>query len=108
MTKLALARDDRIEPLPFNVNGFIDGNPLVRGIKQKGGCRQVKGNHMEPTATGVRVEKRTIFIELSDGRIIGFPADRFTIPARATDEELRQVTLRLIRKSRLPKVSIFT
>ncbi len=31
----------------------------------------------EPAAIGVWVKGRTIFIELTDGRIIGFPADRF-------------------------------
>lgn len=40
-------------------------------------------------------EKRTIFIELTDGRIIGFPADRFKLLAKATDEQLKEVTIRL-------------
>jgi hypothetical protein len=34
-------------------------------------------------------------VELTDGRIIGFPADRFKILAAASDEQLREVTLRL-------------
>ena len=38
---------------------------------------------------------RTIFIELTDGRNISFPADRFKILAKATDEELKEVTVRL-------------
>jgi hypothetical protein len=36
-----------------------------------------------------------IFVELTDGRHIGFPADRFKILSRASDEELRGVELRL-------------
>jgi hypothetical protein len=40
-------------------------------------------------------EKRTVYVELTDGRIIGFPADRFKILAAASDEQLREVTLRL-------------
>jgi hypothetical protein len=32
---------------------------------------------------------------LTDGRIIGFPADRFKILKKATDEQLIEVTLRL-------------
>jgi hypothetical protein len=36
-----------------------------------------------------------IFIELTDGRIIGFPADRFKILKNATNEQLKEVTLRL-------------
>lgn len=50
---------------------------------------------VEPTATRVWVEGRTIFIELTDGRIIGFPADRFRILKNATDEQLKDVELRL-------------
>lgn len=50
---------------------------------------------VEPTAINVWVEKRDIFIELTDGRIIGFPANRFKILKSATDEQLKEVTLRL-------------
>ena len=49
----------------------------------------------EPTAIKVWVEKRIIFIELTDGRVIGFPADRFRILSEATDEQLKWVHLRL-------------
>jgi hypothetical protein len=41
------------------------------------------------------VVKRTVFMELTDGRQIGFPADRFNRLAQATDEQLDEVTLRL-------------
>ena len=50
---------------------------------------------VEPTAMRAWAEGRTIFIELTDGRIIGFPANRFRILKQATDEQLREVTLRL-------------
>lgn len=50
---------------------------------------------VEPTAIRVWVETRTIFLELTDGRIIGFPADRFRILKTATDEQLKEVALRL-------------
>ena len=50
---------------------------------------------VEPTAINVWVEKRNVFIELTDGRIIGFPANRFKILKSATDEQLKEVTLRL-------------
>lgn len=50
---------------------------------------------VEPTAIRVWAEGRTIYIELTDGRIIGFPADRFKILKNATDEQLKEVTLRL-------------
>jgi hypothetical protein len=33
----------------------------------------------EPTAIKAWAEGRTIYLELTDGRIIGFPADRFKI-----------------------------
>ena len=50
---------------------------------------------VEPAAIKVWVEKRPVFLELTDGRIIGFPADRFRILKNATDEQLREVSLRL-------------
>jgi hypothetical protein len=49
----------------------------------------------EPTAIRAWAEGRMIFIELTDGRIIGFPADRFKILKNATYEQLKEVTLRL-------------
>ncbi len=54
-----------------------------------------KDAEVEPTATRVWVDGRIIFIELTDGRIIGFPADRFRILKNATDEQLKEVKLRL-------------
>jgi hypothetical protein len=36
-----------------------------------------------------------IFVELTDGRQIGFPADRFRLLHAASDEQLAGVTLRL-------------
>jgi len=36
-----------------------------------------------------------IFMELTDGRVIGFPADRFKILKAATDEQLCAVSIRL-------------
>lgn len=50
---------------------------------------------VEPAAVKAWAEKRTIYVELTDGRIIGFPADRFKLLASATDEQLQEVTLRL-------------
>ena len=49
----------------------------------------------EPAAIGAWAEGRTIYIELTDGRIIGFPADRFKILKTASTEELKEVRLRL-------------
>ena len=49
----------------------------------------------EPVAIIAWSKQRTIFFELTDGRIISFPADRFKILSRATEEELKEVTLRL-------------
>jgi hypothetical protein len=36
-----------------------------------------------------------IYIELTDGRIVGFPADRFRILKNATDAQLKEVTVQL-------------
>jgi hypothetical protein len=49
----------------------------------------------EPTAIRVWVEKRTVFLELTDGRIFGFPADRFKILSAASNEALQEVQLEL-------------
>jgi hypothetical protein len=50
---------------------------------------------VEPAAIRAWAEKRIIFVELTDGRIIGFPADRFKILKNATDEQLKEVKIRL-------------
>ncbi|EQA81660.1 DUF2442 domain-containing protein [Leptospira alstonii] len=46
-------------------------------------------------ATKVWVKDRMIYLELSDGRVIGFPADRFKLLKAATDFDLREVKLEL-------------
>jgi hypothetical protein len=51
--------------------------------------------YTEPADIRAWAEKRMIFIELTDGRIIGFPADRFKILKNATDEQLKEVKIRL-------------
>jgi len=49
----------------------------------------------EPIAINAYSKGRTIFIELTNGRSIGFPADRFKILATATEKQLKEVTIRL-------------
>jgi len=49
----------------------------------------------EPIALNAWSIGRTIFIELTDGRNISFPADRFKILSKATEEQLQEVTVRL-------------
>jgi len=49
----------------------------------------------EPVAVRVWVEKRIVYLELMDGRIFGFPADRFRILKNATEDELKGVQLSL-------------
>lgn len=51
-------------------------------------------NDVEPAALRAWAEGRAIFLELTDGRIIGFPADRFRRLKQATDSQLQDVTLR--------------
>ena len=50
---------------------------------------------VESAAIRAWADGRMIFIELTDGRIIGFPAGRFKILKNATDEQLKEVTIRL-------------
>ncbi len=47
----------------------------------------------EPVAIRVWVEGRTVWLELTDGRLFGFPASRFRRLKDATDEQLQAVTL---------------
>lgn len=49
----------------------------------------------EPIALNAWSIGRTIFIELTDGRNISFPADRFKILSKADDEQLKEVSVRL-------------
>ena len=36
LTELAISVDDRLEPLPFNLDSFSDNDPFVRQIKNEG------------------------------------------------------------------------
>jgi hypothetical protein len=49
----------------------------------------------EAVAVRVWVEARIVFLELNDGRIVGFPADRFVLLHAASDEQLQHVKLEL-------------
>ncbi len=50
---------------------------------------------MEPAAIRVWVERRFVYLELIDGRVFGFPADRLRILNGASDQELQEVQLEL-------------
>jgi Protein of unknown function (DUF2442) len=50
---------------------------------------------IEVLASRVWVDARTVFVELTDGRQLGFPADRFDRLSQATNEQLQKVALRL-------------
>ena len=53
------------------------------------------GVKSEVLASRVWVDRRIVFVELTDGRQLGFPADRFDRLSQATDEQLQKVALRL-------------
>ena len=48
---------------------------------------------LEPAAIRAWTENRTIYIELHDGRFVGFPADRFRRLASATNDQLAKVAV---------------
>ena len=52
-------------------------------------------NELDPRAVRVWVDSRMIFVELTDGRQVGFPADRFRLLRDAATEALSAVLLRL-------------
>ncbi len=47
----------------------------------------------EPVAIRAWVDDRMIFVELTDGRVFGFPSSRFTRLKNASEEQLKAVTL---------------
>jgi hypothetical protein len=47
----------------------------------------------EPAALRAWAEARMIYLELTDGRIVAFPAARFNRLKTATDEQLKGVTV---------------
>lgn len=49
----------------------------------------------EVLALRVWTHRRTVFLELTDGRIVGFPADRFRRLREASEAQLKRVNLRL-------------
>jgi hypothetical protein len=49
----------------------------------------------EPAAVRAWVDRRMVYVELTDGRVVGFPANRFTRLKSATDEQLQGVSLEL-------------
>ena len=49
----------------------------------------------EPVASDVWVKNRIVYIQLTDDRILGFPASRFKLLKDANDEQLSKVTIRL-------------
>lgn len=50
-------------------------------------------NNTEAFAIKAWAEHRLIYVELVDGRIIGFPADRFRILSQASDKQLKEVQI---------------
>ena len=47
----------------------------------------------ESIAIKAWAEKRMIYLELTDGRIFGFPADRFRILSQASENQLKAVQI---------------
>ena len=48
---------------------------------------------VEPAAVRVWTAGRTVFLELHDGRTVGFPADRFLILSKASEQQLAAVEI---------------
>ena len=67
----------------------------IHKFQKKFWVNQHKMEIGEPAAIKAWAEGRTICIELTDSRIIGFPADRFKILSKATDHQLKEVKIRL-------------
>lgn len=48
---------------------------------------------IEPVAIKAWAENRMVYLELTDGRIIGFPADRYRILSQTSEAQLKQVLI---------------
>jgi hypothetical protein len=48
---------------------------------------------IEPVAIKAWAENRMVYLELTDGRIVGFPADRYRILSQASEDQLKQVQI---------------
>jgi DUF971 family protein len=48
---------------------------------------------IEPVAIKAWAENRMVHLELTDGRIIGFPADRYRILSQTSEAQLKQVQI---------------
>jgi antitoxin component HigA of HigAB toxin-antitoxin module len=93
LTTLVDAYEEQHHAIPFpDPIEAINYHLESRGLSDRDLDREIS---VEPTAIRAWAEDRTIFIELTDGRLIGFPANRFRILKNATDEQLKEVTLRL-------------
>ena len=53
---------------------------------------------VEPAAVRAWSQQRTIYVELHDGRIVGFSADRFRILAAASEAQLAKVVGSRLRR----------
>ncbi|TGM12861.1 DUF2442 domain-containing protein [Leptospira selangorensis] len=55
------------------------------------------GNNLITNVPAIKVwvENRMVYLELSDGRVLGFPADRFKLLKTASDSQLQEVKLEL-------------
>lgn len=51
--------------------------------------------NIDPIAIKAWVENRIVYVELTDGRIVGFPADRFVILSKASEDQLKKVEIEL-------------
>ena len=49
----------------------------------------------EPIAINAWAEKRMIYVQLTDGRVVGFPSARFKLLKDASEEQLAKVEIRL-------------
>ncbi len=64
-------------------------------MKKSTAAKNTRVRAEEPAAIRAWAQSRTVFVELTDGRIIGFPAARFRRLSKATAAQLKKVSLRL-------------
>ena len=55
----------------------------------------ITATEIEPVAIRAWAEARMIYLELIDGRVFGFPADRFRILSQASDAQLKDVRIEI-------------
>jgi len=90
LSPVGLARVDGVKPTEAH---RIETAVLEHEALFPGNGMRTTAAELDPRAIRAWVQDRMVFVELADGRQIGFPAARFRLLAQASDEALARMEL---------------